>query len=234
MDNNSQTNYAGFWIRWFAQGLDILIWSTVFFLSLYLLSAFGSSGLSVFIPGFLWFLLSVIFISGPVKLLIQPLLINKFGGGLGKLACGLEITREDGSRLTYKNGLFREYVAKIASNALLGLGYYWIFKTPNKQGWHDSLSGTYVVKKHNGLLTGIMVLILFLAIEVGLVYKSIDNFKGSKTLQYDFATLITQIRQDLYNPMVMETPNSDNNTKNDYENPGFNDLLKQMNKYNIQ
>lgn len=204
-NNNSQTNYAGFWIRWFAQGVDALIWSLNFFAPLYLLSVFGSAGLNTFILGFLWFLLYVLFVSGLIKFFLHPYLISKIGGGLGKLVCGLEIINQNGSRLTYKNALFREFIAKIASNALLGLGYYWIFKTPQKQGWHDSLAGTYVVKKHNGFFAGLMMLILFLAINGGLAYKSFDNFRNAKTLQYDLFTLTTQLQQDLSKEI---TPNS--------------------------
>ena len=180
MDNNSQTNYAGFWIRWFAQAVDTLIWLTDFFVPLYLLSMFGSNSIDSFVPGFLWFLLYVLFAGGLVKFFLHPYLISKIGGGLGKLVCGLEITNQDGSRLTYKNALFREFIAKIASNALLGYGYYAIFKHPQKQAWHDSLAGTYVIKKYNGFLSGLMVMILFLAINGGLAYKSFDNFRNAK------------------------------------------------------
>jgi uncharacterized RDD family membrane protein YckC len=194
MDNNN--NYAGFWIRYFAQLIDGVIWSLNFFVSLYLLSAFGSANVNTFIPDLLWFLIYVVFVAGLIKFFLHPWLISKMGGGVGKLVCGLEIINQDSSCLTYKNALFREFIAKIASNGLLGLGYYWIMKTPQKQGWHDSLAGTYVIKKHNGFFTGLMILILFLAIDGGLIYKSFENFRSAKTLQYDIVTLITQIQQD--------------------------------------
>ena len=197
MNSNNQTAYAGFWLRWFAQGVDIIIWSLNFFIPLYLLSVFGSVDVATFVPSFLWFLLYVILCAGLVKFFVHPLLISRIGAGFGKLACGLQIVRLDGSSLTYKNALFREFIAKIASNALLGLGYYWIFKTPQKQAWHDSLAGTYVIKKHHGFFAGLMVLLLFFAVNAGLAYKAFDNFRTNKTLHYDLATLVTQIQQDL-------------------------------------
>lgn len=206
MDNNNQTTCAGFWLRWFAQGVDVVIWLLNFFVALYLLSAFGSSGVETFIPSLLWFLLYTILCTGLLKFFIHPLLISKLGAGLGKLICGLQITQLDGSLLTYKNALFREFIAKIASNALLGLGYYWIFKTPQKQAWHDSLAGTYVVKKHHGFFAGLMVLILFVAINGGLAYKAFDNFRTNVTLQYDLATLVTQIQQDLNKDIQPASP----------------------------
>jgi len=197
MDNNNQTKYAGFWIRYFAQMIDIFIWSLNFFIPFYLLSTFGTSSVDVFLPGFLWFLLYVTLVAGLTRFFVHPWLISKTGCGLGKLVCGLEITNQNGSRLTYKNALFREYIAKIASNALLGLGYYWIFRTPQKQGWHDSMAGTYVVKKHNGFFTGLMVLIIVLTAIAGMSYKSYNSFKNAKTLQFDIATIVTQTQQDI-------------------------------------
>ena len=195
--DNTNYNYAGFWIRWFAQVIDTIIWSLNFFIPLYLLSVLGSVDVATFVPSFLWFLLYVILYAGFVKFLVHPFLISRIGAGFGKLACGLQIVRFDGSSLTYKNALFREFIAKIASNALLGLGYYWIFKTPQKQAWHDSLAGTYVIKKHHGFFAGLMVLLLFFAVNAGLAYKAFDNFRTNKTLHYDLATLVTQIQQDL-------------------------------------
>lgn len=207
MEQNN--NYAGFWIRYFAQMVDSAIWSLNFFVPLYLLSAFATFSLEKFVPGLLWFLLYALFVAPLVKLFVHPWLIANMGAGLGKLTCGLEIVNQNTSRLTFKNALFREYIAKIASNALLGLGYYWIFKTPQKQGWHDGLAGTYVLRKHNGFFAGLMSLILFLAIIGGLTYKSVQNFINAKTLQYDIATTVTQIQQDFAKDLAPKTPSTD-------------------------
>lgn len=205
MDNNNQTNYAGFWIRWFAQLVDTMIWSANFFLAFFVLSAFGTKNVEVFIPSLLWFLLYVVFVVGLIRLFLHALLISKLGRGFGKLACGLEITNQEGVRLTYKNALFREFIAKIASNALLGYGYYMILKNPQRQAWHDSLAGTYVLKKYNGFFTGLMILILFTILNGGLVYQSVMNFMKAETLKYDVVTLITQIQQEVAIP----TPQKD-------------------------
>ncbi len=201
--DSRQPAYAGFWIRYFAQLVDILVWSLNFFIPLYLLSAFAASNVQAFIPGFLWFLLYSLFVAGFIKFFMHPWLISKLGCGLGKFICGLEITNIDGSRLTYKNALFREFIAKIASNALLGYGYYQIFKTPQKQSWHDELAGTYVIKKHNGVFAGLMILVVFLTINGGLIYKSFANYKNATTLQYDIMTVITQIQQDFSKPSTI-------------------------------
>ena len=223
---NNQLDYAGFWLRYLAQMVDSAIWSLNFFAPLYLLSAFGTSNVEVFIPALLWFILYALFAGPLVKFIAHPWLISHTGAGLGKLVCGLEIINHTESRLTFKNALFREYIAKIASNGLLGLGYYWIFKTPQKQGWHDGLAGTYVVKKHNGALTGLMALIIMLAVIFGLGYKTFDNFRNAKTLQYDIVTLVTQIQQDFTETLAPKTPSTD--LMNDYET----EYLNQLNKMN--
>jgi len=223
-----QLDYAGFWLRYLAQMVDSAIWSLNFFAPLYLLSVFGLTNVEAFIPAFLWFIL-YIFLAGPlVKFFVHPWLISHTGAGVGKLVCGLEIVNHMQSRLTFKNALFREYIAKIASNGLLGLGYYWIFKTPQKQGWHDGLAGTYVVKKHNGVLTGLMALIIMLAVIFGLGYKTFDDFKNAKTLQYDIMTLVTQIQQDFTETLAPKTPSTD--FMDDYK-PNY---LDQINNIDIK
>jgi uncharacterized RDD family membrane protein YckC len=34
----------------------------------------------------------------------------------------------------------------IFSVAVLGLGFFWIARDPERQAWHDKIAGTYVVK----------------------------------------------------------------------------------------
>jgi uncharacterized RDD family membrane protein YckC len=34
----------------------------------------------------------------------------------------------------------------IFSIAVFGLGFLWVLRDPERQGWHDRIAGTYVVK----------------------------------------------------------------------------------------
>ena len=34
----------------------------------------------------------------------------------------------------------------IFSLAVVGLGFFWILRDPERQAWHDRIAGTYVVK----------------------------------------------------------------------------------------
>lgn len=189
--------YAGFWVRLFAQILDTLFWLLNFFVPLYILSEFGVWSLKVFVPSFLWFVLYMFFIGPLIKFFVHPWLVSEFGAGVGKILCGLEIVNYKNERLKLKDALFREYIAKSASNAFFGLGYFWIFRSPQRQGWHDGFSGTFVVKKRSGLLTGFLFLGVMLVLIFALCFKTISNFREAKTLGYDLITLINQTKQDL-------------------------------------
>jgi len=196
MDNSNRT-YAGFWVRWLAEGVEVALNLDIFLFGLYLFVTLSGQTLETFFAGLLYLIAGLLSIGPIINLGLHPWLVKSFGAGIGKLACGLEIIREDGSRLTFKNALFRDRIAKIASNALLGAGYLWILKTPQKQGWHDSLAGTYVLKKYNGVVTGILSLAIVVGLGCWLAYGAFVHFRQNVGLQYDLATLLTQVGQDL-------------------------------------
>jgi uncharacterized RDD family membrane protein YckC len=57
----------------------------------------------------------------------------------------LKVIRTDGSNLDLVQGLLR-YVGLIISFLVIFIGVIWVAFDPNKQGWHDKIAGTYVVK----------------------------------------------------------------------------------------
>jgi uncharacterized RDD family membrane protein YckC len=69
------------------------------------------------------------------------------GGGqtLGQRALKLRVVKTDGSQLDYAGALVR-YIGLIIASIPIGLGLAWVGWDPNKQGWHDKIAGTYVVK----------------------------------------------------------------------------------------
>lgn len=196
MDNK----YAGFWIRWFAQLTHASI-SFCFSMGLFfLITVIGVTSGVDFLYSILWFFV-ILGLTMPIfNLFLNAFLISSLGASFGKLAYGLRITREDGKNLTLKNALFRENIAKIASNALLGIGYYWIFRNDKRQAWHDSLAETYVIKANSqGIFTGLTVLILTSILTGFFIFKSYTNISTNDTLKFDIATLFTQGSQDLTN-----------------------------------
>jgi uncharacterized RDD family membrane protein YckC len=72
---------------------------------------------------------------------------SSFGGGqtLGMRALNLRVVRTDGSPLTLVNAVLR-YVGLIIAVIPILIGVIWVAFDPHKQGWHDKIAGTYVVR----------------------------------------------------------------------------------------
>jgi uncharacterized RDD family membrane protein YckC len=58
---------------------------------------------------------------------------------------GLRVTKTDGTGLDLGRSLLR-YVGLIIASIPIGLGLAWVGWDPQKQGWHDKIAGTYVIK----------------------------------------------------------------------------------------
>lgn len=68
------------------------------------------------------------------------------GQSPGKKAIGIKIVRVDGSSLGFGGMLIREIVGKFVSGLVVYLGFIWILFDSQRQGWHDKIASTYVVK----------------------------------------------------------------------------------------
>jgi uncharacterized RDD family membrane protein YckC len=62
----------------------------------------------------------------------------------------LKVVRLDGSPLTFAATLVRALAAAF-SVVVLFLGFLWIIWDKEKQGWHDRIAGTVVVRLPRGL-----------------------------------------------------------------------------------
>lgn len=67
------------------------------------------------------------------------------GQTIGMKALNLRVVRTDGSDLTVLQGFIR-YVGLVISFIVIFIGVIWVAFDPNKQGWHDKIAGTYVVR----------------------------------------------------------------------------------------
>src|SRR3981081_948520 len=126
------TNKAGFWIRTFAyiiDGIGIGIVSGI-------ISSITSSGATA---------------SNGLNLLIGLAYFAYFwsaqGGGqtLGMRVFTLDVIRTDGSPLTLTQALIR-YVGLFISFVCFAIGVIWVAFDAEKQGWHDKIAGTYVIR----------------------------------------------------------------------------------------
>ena len=143
--------YGGFWFRVVAYWLDV-IGLTLISLGLWL-----STGLTVvdvgtsqsvapngtvMYGGFVMF--------NGLALLLHAVYHAVFwavlGATPGMLACGLRVVRAaDGRRLGPGRALVRS-LALLPSIIMLLIGVIWIAADPRKQGWHDKLARTFVVR----------------------------------------------------------------------------------------
>lgn len=138
--------YAGFWVRAGATLTDLLL---VFFSS-----RIVRSGLQAVLPDAYvigrFRLFTVLF---AVFLWAYYVLTTYFmGGTLGKRAFRLRVVSKDFGRLDWATVLFREVVGRIIVTGLFLVGYLWVAVDRRKQGWHDKIADTFVVKKVAGIV----------------------------------------------------------------------------------
>jgi uncharacterized RDD family membrane protein YckC len=71
------------------------------------------------------------------------------GTTIGGIVLGLKVVRESGQPITFPVALVRA-LAGAFSAVVLFLGFLWIAWDPEKQGWHDKVAGTVVLKLPKG------------------------------------------------------------------------------------
>lgn len=123
-----RVEYAGFLIRFVAWLIDAII-ENIISAPLYLLPPGIRSGIS-------WIISPIYSIAFWVK---------NDGRTPGKMAMKVKVVKGDGSPITFGTALLR-WIGTIISALPLGLGFFWIIWDSEKQGWHDKIAGTYVVK----------------------------------------------------------------------------------------
>jgi uncharacterized RDD family membrane protein YckC len=67
------------------------------------------------------------------------------GQTVGDKLLNLRVIKTDGTDLTIVQAFIR-YVGLFVSFLVIFIGVIWVAFDPNKQGWHDKIAGTYVVK----------------------------------------------------------------------------------------
>ena len=137
-----EQKYAGFWIRFAALLIDFVIviillyvplsfiYGVEYWLGEQIIYGFWDVVLSYVLPfvATIWFWL-------------------RFLGTPGKMALKLKIVdAKTGNRLSLGKAIGR-YFAYIAAILPLGIGLLWVGIDKKKQGWHDKLAGTMVIKK---------------------------------------------------------------------------------------
>jgi len=63
----------------------------------------------------------------------------------GKSIMKIKVVATNGAKLTVGKAFLR-VIGYAISNLILGLGFIWILFDTDKQGWHDKIASTYVVR----------------------------------------------------------------------------------------
>jgi uncharacterized RDD family membrane protein YckC len=139
--------YAGFWIRAVALFIDglFLVWAPLWAFDYYqegstlTLDTLRSltmvqwiiAGFAVCAAGWLYF---TVFEASPLN------------GSLGKRLVGLEVSKNDGSKIDIMTASLRN-LARVGSGLMLGIGFLISLFSPKSQTFHDLVSNTVVFQK---------------------------------------------------------------------------------------
>jgi hypothetical protein len=72
------------------------------------------------------------------------------GTTIGGIVCGLKVVRLDGREVDWATAIVRA-LGCFLSLAIAGLGFIWIAFDDEKQGWHDKIAGTVVLRMPKGV-----------------------------------------------------------------------------------
>ncbi len=144
-DGATVQRYAGFWLRVVASLLDSVV---VVILQLVCGMVLGASGALLGGLGkgdgsmaiLIWLFTTVL------GLAYYVIFTGSCGQTLGKMALRIKVIRKDGSDLGYGGAALRETVGKFISGIILGIGYLMVAFDERKQGLHDKIAGSYVIK----------------------------------------------------------------------------------------
>ena len=140
--DTSEVRYAGFWMRFLASLVDGIILMAITMPLIYFFYGDELLYSDALIKGPADFIISYVF---P---LVATVLFWKYKSATpGKMVLRIKIVdAKTGGSLSTGQSIGR-YFAYIVSTIPLLLGYFWIIWDGKKQGWHDKLAGTVVVRE---------------------------------------------------------------------------------------
>ncbi|NIQ37376.1 MAG: hypothetical protein GTN81_02130 [Proteobacteria bacterium] len=142
-DMEVKIEHAGFWIRAGAYIIDNVL----------LIFAFLGLAIALFLIFGAFRNPSVIVVLQPLLILVSIVMpfaysvyyLGKRGYTPGKGFLGLQVIRQDGTGMTYGDAAIRTF-SYILSLIPMNLGFLWVAFDPNKEGWHDKIAKTQVIK----------------------------------------------------------------------------------------
>lgn len=140
------TPKAGFWLRVVAALIDAVIVLVLQLLlgSLLTLAGVATSGPSEGSIGTMAVLVQLF--SFALSFAYYIVFTGHGGQTPGKMALRIKVVRCDGTDISYGRAAFREIPAKFISGIILCIGYLMVAFDDQKQGLHDRMADTYVIK----------------------------------------------------------------------------------------
>jgi uncharacterized RDD family membrane protein YckC len=133
--------YAGFWIRFGAMLIDLVVMIIVLYIPLTMIYGEEHWIGEQFIYGFWDVILGYI-----VPIVVTIWFWLRYSGTPGKMATKLRIVdAATGNKMTTGQAIGRYFAYTIAILPLC-LGLIWVGIDKKKQGWHDKLAGTVVIR----------------------------------------------------------------------------------------
>nr|WP_295969856.1 RDD family protein [uncultured Bacillus sp.] len=135
----AKPNYAGFWIRFWAYLLDLIVIGSINGILVYpvfRLLDLPAKESSMFAPVSI---ITAVFFYGYFVLMTKF-----FGQTLGKMVFGLKVTTIENKKMNWSTVLFREWIGRFISTTIFIL-YAVVAFLPKKQGLHDLFADTVVI-----------------------------------------------------------------------------------------
>ncbi|OGY26800.1 MAG: hypothetical protein A2Z11_02145 [Candidatus Woykebacteria bacterium RBG_16_43_9] len=150
----STMQYAGFWIRLVAALIDGFILGIIgSIIQIIFGGAIGASILTTQSSDpttnaglFAGLLGTAVLLNIAIQIAYFVGLTGAYGATLGKMVFGLRVLDSNGQKISFEKAALREIIGKWVSGLVFGLGYLWVAFDNKKQGWHDKIASTYVVK----------------------------------------------------------------------------------------
>jgi uncharacterized RDD family membrane protein YckC len=137
-----EVKYAGFWLRTLAAIIDTILFCAVIFTVLYFLvgpQVFDNS--SDYMYSMTYFLFEWII---PITIVIVFWITKS--ATPGKMVLNMKIVDVKTLGSVPTSRLLLRYLGYYIAAIPLGLGFMWVGWDKRKQGWHDKIAGTVVIK----------------------------------------------------------------------------------------
>ena len=174
-----EQNKAGFWVRMLATWLDLLL---IYIVLKILFYSFLLFHINLYLPQELSFLI--------LTITYFAIAVSLKGYTLGKWLLNLKVVnRKNDEKLSIVKSILRESILKLLSGLILFIGFFQIAFSSEKNGWHDNIVGSKVIKTNNPA-------------RKTLIWKTI----GISSFTVLFGSYVWGISNLIYTGQIMELP----------------------------